>query len=91
MCWLDPITGHQVVKPQERLAVIFTEVQKFYKMQGAGTVLTNLKLNMFTNEKSPHQSHAFLDAKGGGCKWLAPALLEVMKKCWVQKGITMPI
>lgn len=80
MCWFDPITGHQVVKPQERLAVIFTEVQKFYKVQGAGTVLTNLKLSMFTNEKSPHQSHAFLDAKGGECKWLAPALLEVMKK-----------
>ena len=43
-------------------------------------MLTNLKLSMFTNEKSPHQSHAFLDAKGGECKWLAPALLEVMKK-----------
>ena len=35
---------------------------------------------MFTNEKAPHQQHAFLDAKGGECKWLAPALLQVMKK-----------
>ena len=35
---------------------------------------------MFTTEKSPHQQHAFLDAKGGECKWLAPALLQVMKK-----------
>ena len=80
MCWYDPIGSVQRVKPQERLALIFSEVQKQYKLQGASTELTNLGLSMFTSEKKPHQSYAFLDAKGGECKWLAPALLAVMKK-----------
>lgn len=66
MCWFDPIGTIQTVKPAKRLGVLFTEVQKFYKLQGAGTQLTNLRLSMFTSETSPHQSYAFLHAKGGG-------------------------
>ena len=79
LCWYDPIHGLQKVKPANRLAIIFAEVQKHYRVQGAGTQLTNLKLSMFTSEKAPHQNYASLDAKGGECKWLAPALLEVIK------------
>ena len=70
----------QTIKPKERLALIFLHVQKMYKQQGAGTELTNLRLSMFTNEQKPHQDYAFLGAKGGECKHLAPALLAVMKK-----------
>ena len=80
LCWFDPLGSPQTVKPSQRLNIIFSEIQKCYKEQGSGTQLTNLKLSMFTTEKSPHQQHAFLDAKGGECKWLAPALLQVMKK-----------
>ena len=80
MCWYDPIGCAQTIKPKERLALIFLHVQKMYKQQGAGTELTNLRLSMFTNEQKPHQDYAFLGAKGGECKHLAPALLAVMKK-----------
>jgi len=47
---------------------------------------------MFTNEKAPHQQRAFLDAKGGECKWLAPALplLQVMKKMQKARGEGLP-
>eukprot|EP00438_Fugacium_kawagutii_P003468 Skav217399 [mRNA] locus=scaffold532:724880:732954:+ [translate_table: standard] len=70
-----------LVKREDKALNISGEglVQKLDKLQGAGAQLTNLRLSMFTSETSPHQSYAFLDAKGGECKWLAPALLEVMR------------
>ena len=64
---------------QTDLQSSFAEVQKHHRVQGAGTQLTNLKLSMFTSEKAPHQNHASLDVRGGECKWLASALLEVIK------------
>ena len=76
LCWKEG-PGVQLVQPCNRLALIFDQIQVVYKEQQSGTRLTNLKLSMFTNPKSPHVQHPFLNAKGAECKHLAPALLQV--------------
>jgi len=79
MCWSEPPGTRQRVKPCQRLGVIFEQVQAQYREQSAVTRLTNLKLSMFTSEDKPWKDHPFLGCKGGECKHLAPALLEVCK------------
>ena len=69
--------GHQSVAPCKRLALLFSEIQTYYKELGSPTRLTNLKISMFTKEKTPHSTHAFLTSKGAECKHLAPALKKV--------------
>ena len=77
ICWKNGPGRPQVVAPCKRLALIFTNIQKHYKELGSNTRLTNLRLSMFTSEKTPHANHAFLTAKGAECKHLAPALKKV--------------
>ena len=79
LCWKNGPGVHQTVQPCQRLALIFDEIQKAYKANDAPTRLSNLKMSMFTNPKTPHASHPFLNAKGGECKHLGPALLQVCK------------
>ena len=79
LCWREGPSRHQLVQPWKRLALIFEQIQSFYKEQNAGTRLTNLKLSMFCKPEKPHVQEAFLKAKGGECKHLGPALLEVCK------------
>ena len=85
MCWKEGPGVHQAVPPGRRLAVIFTRIQKYYKELASPTRLTNLRLSMFTKEKSPHSQHAFLTAKGAECKHLALPLkkvcMEVFDSC----------
>ena len=78
MCWKDGPGMHQTVSPCKRLALIFTRIQEHYKDLGSPTRLTNLKLSMFTKEKSPHATYPFLTAKGAECKHLGPALKRVV-------------
>ena len=76
-CWYD--TEAQVVKPCQRLGIIFKEIQEVYKEQKTSCRLTNLVLKMFTNPQSPWKDWAFLSTKGAEGKHLAPALLKVCK------------
>ena len=67
-CW--PTKGRQTVKPSDALGSIFSQVQMRYRELRSPTRLTNLKLSMFTNEKTPHATEAFLKIKGAECKHL---------------------
>jgi len=80
LCWKDGSGVAQSVSPKKRLGVIFEALQKAYQEENATTRLTNLRLSMFTQEKTPHAQRPFLTAKGGECKHLAPALLLVCRK-----------
>ena len=71
--------GVQSVKPSERLALIFEEIQEVYKRSSAPTRLTNLKLSMICDVAKPHKQFAKLDCKGAEMKHLCVALLPVIK------------
>ena len=71
--------GVQSVKPSERLAFIFEEIQEVYKRLSAPTRLTNLKLSMICNVAKPHKQFAKLDCKGAEMKHLCVALWPVIK------------
>ncbi len=80
-CWYTDPGTHQKKTPKERLALIFSQIQKAYGSLGEkGTRLTNLKLSMFSNTKSPFAHEAFLSCKGAETKHLVPALLAVCRK-----------
>ena len=80
MCWYDGPGNRQVVKPEDWLASIFAEVQKFYMSNQSPTRLTNLKLSMFVTTDKPHKFHPFLNCKGAECKHLLPALEWVCRR-----------
>ena len=71
--------GVQSVKPSERLAFIFEEIQEVYKRLSAPTRLTNLKLSMICDVAKPHKQFAKLDCKGAEMKHLCVALWPVIK------------
>jgi len=79
LCWKDPPGTPQLVQPCQRLAIVWQQVQNFYK-EKSHTRLTNLKLSMFCkNTKSPFAVHPHLHAKAAETKHLAPAVLDVCK------------
>ena len=78
LCHLDG-KGKQSVKPSDRLALIFSQVQEQYKKQKTATRLTNLKLSMVCDVKKPHKEYPKLDCKAAECKHFMPALLPVIK------------
>ena len=71
--------GKQSIKPSDRLALIFFQVQDQYKKQKRSTRLTNLKLSMACDVKSPHKDYPKLGCKAAECKHFMPALLPVIK------------
>lgn len=66
--------------PNERLGLIFQEVQKHYKEVAAPVRLTNLKLSMVVDTKKPHASYPKLEAKGAETKHFYFSFLPVLKK-----------
>ena len=78
LCYNDG-KGRQAVKPSDRLALIFSQIQQEYKKQKAPTRLTNLRLSMVTDPQKPHQSWPKLDCKAAECKHFMPAFLPVLK------------
>ena len=80
LCWAEGPGKVQRVAPAKRLAIIFEQVQLAYANHQSTTRVTNLRLSMFTKEKEPHASHAFLNTKGSESKHLAPAFLDVCKQ-----------
>ena len=84
MCWYDGAGKRQVVKPDDRLAIVFAKVQEFYKANNTPTRLTNLRVSMFTSADKPHRDHPTLSCKAAESKHLLPALTSVCKQ--VLKG-----
>ena len=78
LCYYDG-RGRQTVAASDRLATIFEEVQKVYAEVKAPTRLTNLRLSMFTDPKSPHKKYPSLHCKASELKHFAPALLVVLR------------
>ena len=78
LCYYDD-RGRQTVAASDRLATIFEEVQKVYAEVEAPTRLTNLRLSMFTDPKSPHKKYPSLHCKASELKHFAPALLVVLR------------
>lgn len=72
----------QLVSPQDRLSIIFLEVQKIYRFEKTECRLTNLRMSMVMDPKNPHSQWAKLDAKAGETKHFAPCFLQVAKKMW---------
>ena len=87
-CFYEGPGKVSAIKPSERLGLIFEEVQAQYKEQLLENRLTNLKLSMFTDPKSPWASRASLDCKAGESKHLLPALVPVLEKMF--EGTTKP-
>ena len=78
ICWIAG-PGRQSALPSERLALVFSEVQAYYKSHLSTTRLTNLRVSMFTKEDKPHQTYAFFNGKASESKYFLPALLHVAK------------
>ena len=79
LCFLEG-KGKQHVKPTERLSLLFNEIQEDYKKNKATSRLTNLKLSMFCEPKSPHKDFPVLQCKASECKRLMFALVGVVKR-----------
>lgn len=67
----------QAKPPQERLAILWGEIQQKYTQLGSPTRVTNLKLSMFVDPKAPHGSHPQLSLKGSEARHFLPAFLGV--------------
>ena len=85
LCDLDG-KGKQSIKPSDRLALIFFQVQDQYKKQKRPTRLTNLKLSMACDVKSPHKDYPKLGCKAAECKHFMPAHCCLWSKpCLIQE------
>lgn len=79
MCYYEGPKKKVTVKPADRLAVIFTQVQAYYSEQQCQCRLTNLRLSMFTEPAKPWSKHPVLDCKGGEARHLLPAFTPVIQ------------
>ena len=68
------------IKPWERLATIFSEIQAEYSEMKTSCRLTNLRLSMFCDAQKPWKRFAELDCKGGEAKHLLGPLLAVLRR-----------
>ena len=78
LCFWDG-KGKQSVKPSDRLATLFTQIQDKYKQFGTTTRLTNLKMSMVVDMKKPHGSWPALQCKGAETKGFMKPCLETIK------------
>ena len=78
LCFFDG-KGKQSVKPSDRLAIIFSQVQQKYKEFETSTRLTNLKLSMVCDTKKPRSSFPKLECKGAETKHFMKPFLEITK------------
>ena len=83
--------GHQKVQPGERLAQIFSLMQRKYKRLESRARLTILKLSMFTDLKKPHAQPPSLQCKAAESKHLAPALLPVLKTLFEDSSLDQEV
>ena len=92
LCWKEGPGVRQRIQPCERLGVVFTNVQQYYREHQVATRLTNLKLSVFTKTDHPHQQRAFLnlrDLNANGwrllcCKFARVCLMILTK--WIRSA-----
>ena len=79
-CWWDEPGHVQKKTPAERLGLLWTAIQKEYTALRVETRVTNLRLSMFTNPKTPWTVTPFLECKGAENKHLLKPLATVARK-----------
>ena len=83
-CFYEGPTKRAAVKPQDRLAVLFSQIQIQYSEQECKNRLTNLKLSMICDSKKPWSKFAVLECKGGEARHLLPALIPVIQAAFAE-------
>ena len=84
MCYYEGPKKKAAKRPQDRLAVLFSQIQIYYSEQGCKNRLTNLKLSMFTDVQKPWSKYASLDCKGAEARHLLPALIPVIQAAFAE-------
>ena len=76
-CWQSNHTSFAGRRPKERLGIIYSAIQQFYKLYQITAVLNLLKMSMFINVDRPHQEQPFLRTKAAECKGLVPVFASL--------------
>jgi len=80
-CWKGPKGSRQTVKPDVRLAMILTRVQKLYREYDVSNTLSSLHLKDFIADlDKPHQCRPSLKVKGANCKALVPVFAQLSEE-----------
>lgn len=85
LCYYNGPGVTQAVPAETRLGHLFEALTKEYKKQNAPTRVSNLRLSMFTDPKTPHASFASLDLKAAETKHFLHAFLPVAEEV-LEKG-----
>ena len=72
--------GKQNVPPAARLAVIWQELQTFYKSKNTSTRLTSLQMSMIINPDKPHSEYPSLKTKASETKHLMDFFVQLTKQ-----------
>ena len=83
-CFYEGPTKRAAKKPQDRLAVLFSQIQIQYSEQECKNRLTNLKLSMICDSKKPWSKSAVLECKGAEARHLLPALIPVTQAAFAE-------
>ena len=80
-CWKGPMGSRQTVKPDVRMAIIFTRVQELYREYDVSNTLSSLHIKDFIADlDKPHQCKPSLKVKGAHCKALVPVFAQLSKE-----------
>ena len=85
LCYYNGPGVTQVIPPEARLGAIFEALNKEYQKQGSPTRVSNLRLSMVTDPKTPHASYATLDLKAAETKHFLHAFIPVAEEI-LEKG-----
>ena len=83
-CFYEGPTKRAAKKHQDRLAVLFSQIQIQYSEQECKNRLTNLKLSMICDSKKPWPKSAVLECKGAEARHLLPALIPVTQAAFAE-------
>ncbi len=80
-CWKGPKGSRQSVPPADRLAAIFSRIQRLYRDLGVSNTLTSLHLkDVIGDVAKPHASKPSLRIKGANCKGLVQVFVALAKE-----------
>ena len=85
LCYYNGPGVTQVIPPEARLGAFFEALNKEYQKQGSPTRVSNLRLSMITDPKTPHASYATLDLKAAETKHFLHAFILVAEEI-LEKG-----
>ena len=76
-CWHSNHASFAGRRPKERLGIIYSAIQQFYKLYQTTAVLSLLKMSMFVNVDRPHKEQPFLRTKAAESKGLVPVFASL--------------